>query len=282
LLVFTPLAYQHCLATATGVKPLIIYTNMSDWIKIHRSVIDSYSFADPVTFKIWVWMLLKANYKPSHVPLNHGRGIVSIKVDRGQFIFGRNKAAEELEINGSTIYRHLQKLENQKQINIEANNQYSLITICNYNTYQNVKDKDEQVTNNYRTSNEQVTDSKRTSNEHIKEELEEKEDIGGRLQKLNGFVCYDVEKYILDNQQVFEKICMATSRKADEVKKELHLYHLWLAKKEMYPMGNGAAAAGIESWIHNSKTYKQKYGVTDIVGKVESLPDANVLSKKYG
>lgn len=227
-------------------------------------------------------MLLKANYKPSHVPLNHGKGIVSIKVDRGQFIFGRNKAAEELKINGSTIYRHLQKMESENQIKIEANNQYSLITICNYNTYQNVKDKDEQVTNNYRTSNEQVTDSKRTSNEHIKEELESKEYIGQSLQKLNGFVCYNVEEYVLGNQQVFEKICIATSRKSEEVKKELHLYHLWLAKKEMYPMGNGAAVAGIESWIHNSKTYKQKYGVSETVSKVEKLPDANQLAKKYG
>jgi len=254
---------------------------MSDWIKIHRSVINSYSFADPVTFKIWVWMLLKANYKPSHVPLNHGKGIVSIKVDRGQFIFGRNKAAEELEINGSTIYRHIQKLEAEKQITIEANNQYSLITICNYNTYQNVKDKDEQLTNNYRTSNEQVTDSKRTSNEHIKEELERKEE-GGLLQKLSGFVCYNVEDYLLGNQKAFEKICMATSRKADDVKKELHLYHLWLAKKELYPMGNGAAEAGMESWLHNEKTFKQKYGAKEITQtKVEKLPDANLLANKY-
>lgn len=255
---------------------------MSDWIKIHRSVIDSYSFADPITLKIWVWMLLKANYKPSHVPLNHGRGTVSIKVDRGQFIFGRNKAAEELKINGSTIYRHIQKLEEQKQITIEANNQYSIITICNYNTYQNVKDKDEQVTNNYRTTNEQLTDSKRTSNEHIKEELEEKEE-GGRLQKLTGFVCYNVEDYILGNQQLFEKICMAVSKKSDDVKKQLHLYHLWLAKKEMYPMGNGAAAAGIESWILNERTFKQKYGATETTQtKVDKLPDANLVKLKYG
>ena len=100
---------------------------------------------------------------------------------------------------------------------------------------------------------------------------------------MNGFACYDVEEYILGNQQQFEKICMATSRKPDEVKKELHLYHLWLAKKEMYPMGKVAATAGIESWIHNSKTYKQKYGDTEtVMTKVEKLPDGNLVAKKYG
>lgn len=72
-------------------------------------------------------------------------------------------------------------------------------------------------------------------------------------------VCYDVEEFILGNQKVFEKICIATQKKQDEVKTELHLYHLWLAKNEKYPMGNKAAAAGIESWIHNSKQFKKTY-----------------------
>ena len=148
---------------------------MADWIKIHRSVLDSYSFADPITFKIWVWMLLKANYKASFVPLNHGKGTVSIKVDRGQFIFGRNRASEELKIAGSTIVRHMEKLQTEGQIIIEPNNQYSLITICKYNTYQNIKEKDGQVTDSERTSNGQVTDSERTSNGHIQEELADKE-----------------------------------------------------------------------------------------------------------
>ena len=255
---------------------------MSDWIKIHRGVLDSFCFANPNHFKVWVWMLLKANYKKSFVPLNAGRGSTTIEVDRGQFIFGRNKASEELGLNGTAVYRILQKFEELKQISIEPNNHYSLITICNYNSYQNIKDKDEQQMNSKRTANEQLMDNKRTANEHIQEELEYKEGKEG-IAHLNGFACYNVEEFILGNQQQFEKICIATSRKEDEVKKELHLYHLWLAKKEMYPMGKGAASAGIESWIHNSKTYKQKYGNTEtVLTKIEKLPDANELAKKYG
>lgn len=121
-------------------------------------------------------MLLKANYKKSFVPLNAGRGSTTIEVDRGQFIFGRNKASEELGLNGTAVYRILQKFEELKQISIEPNNHYSLITICNYNSYQNIKDKDEQQMNSKRTANEQLMNNKRTANEHIQEELEDKEE----------------------------------------------------------------------------------------------------------
>ncbi len=147
---------------------------MSDWIKIHRSVLDSFCFANPNHFKVWIWMLLKANYKKSFIPLNAGRGSTTILVDRGQFIFGRNKASEELGLNGTAIYRILQKFEELKQISIEPNNHFSLITICNYNSYQNIKDKDEQQMN-----------SKRTADEHIKEELEYKEELEEIEQKPN-------------------------------------------------------------------------------------------------
>lgn len=148
---------------------------MSDWIKIHRSILDSYCFANPVSFKIWAWMLLKANYKQGFVPLKVGKGFITVKIERGQFIFGRHAAEKELNIDGSAIYRMIQKFEELEQIIIEPNSQYSIITICNYDTYQNKQDIDEQLTNSQRTSNEQVTNNTRTTLEHKEEELEEKE-----------------------------------------------------------------------------------------------------------
>jgi len=148
---------------------------MSDWIKIHRSILDSYCFANPVSFKIWAWMLLKANYKQGFVPLKVGKGFITVKIERGQFIFGRHAAEKELNIDGSAIYRTIQKFEELEQIIIEPNSQYSIITICNYDTYQNKQDIDEQPTNNQRTGNEQPTNNTRTTPEHKEEELEEKE-----------------------------------------------------------------------------------------------------------
>lgn len=145
---------------------------MSDWIKIHRSILESYAFANPVSLKVWVWMLLKANYKTSFVPLKIGKGTISVKVERGQFIFGRFKAEEELNLDGSMIYRQLKKFEELEQIKVESNNQYSVITICNYEFYQSKSDKNEQPTNNLRTADEQQMNKTRTAGEHSIEELE--------------------------------------------------------------------------------------------------------------
>ena len=82
---------------------------MADWIKIHRSILDSYCFATSDNFKIWTWMLLKANFKRGFVPLKIGKGFITVKVERGQFIFGRNAAEKELKIDGMKVYRVLQK-----------------------------------------------------------------------------------------------------------------------------------------------------------------------------
>ena len=128
------------------------------FIALSRSLLDSEVFSSQKMLKIWIWCLLKANYKDNFVPLKIGRGEKTVKVERGQFLFGRFKAEDELFIDGSTIYKIMQKLEEIGNIKIESNNHYSVITICNYNTYQNIS--------NYKvTANEQQTNSKRTANE---------------------------------------------------------------------------------------------------------------------
>jgi hypothetical protein len=149
------------------------------FIKIDKEILNSYCFSNPNHLKIWIWMLVKANYKKCFIPVNSGRGTTTIEVDRGQFIFGRFKAEEELNLNGSLIYRTLQKFEELGQINLHSNNQYTVITICKYDDYQNKNDRNEQQTNNERTMNEQSLNNERTMNEQSlntsKEILEDKE-----------------------------------------------------------------------------------------------------------
>jgi hypothetical protein len=98
---------------------------------------------------------MKANFKKTYIPLAVGKGVITIEINRGQLIFGRFKAEEELGMDGSMIYRTLKKFEELEQISIQANNQYSLITICNYDSYQNNNCDSEQPMNNQRTTDEQ-------------------------------------------------------------------------------------------------------------------------------
>jgi hypothetical protein len=142
------------------------------FVKIDREILNSYCFSNPNHFKIWIWMLVKANYKKSFVPINLGNGISTVEIDRGQFIFGRFKAEEELNLDGSLIYRALKKFEELGQVKLESNNRYTVITICKYDDYQSNIDSN-------RTADEKPEKNQRKTSEKLantsKEFLEDKE-----------------------------------------------------------------------------------------------------------
>jgi len=126
------------------------------FILLSRTLLDSDVFASQKLLKIWIWCLLKANFKDKHVPLKIGKGETIVNVKRGSFLFGRFKAEEELFIDGSTVYKSIQKLKEMGMITINSNNQYSVITVCKYDEYQQ--------TDNYKvTTKEQPKDNQVTT-----------------------------------------------------------------------------------------------------------------------
>lgn len=139
---------------------------MEGYIKLHRQLIESQVFANQTALKIWVWCLLKASRKERYFPLKIGKGSTTVKILPGQFIFGRFKAEEELNIDGSTIYRWIQKFKSEKfdMITIEANNQYSVISICNWSSYQSEKSEIEQPMSSQRTRVESDMNTDNTVN----------------------------------------------------------------------------------------------------------------------
>lgn len=134
------------------------------FIKLYRSMLDHPVFAHPVALKIWVWCLLKANHTKKSVSLKIGKGSTIVNVLPGQFIFGRFKAEDELNIDGSTIYKWIQKFSSNDfdLIKIESNNQYSIVSICNWATYQSINGTN--VTTIEQPSNKQVTTDEQPSN----------------------------------------------------------------------------------------------------------------------
>lgn len=112
---------------------------MEGYIKLHRQIMDSWVFTDPISLKIWVWLLSKSSIQNQVVSLKIGKGFTNISIERGQLIFGRNAASEVLDIPAKTIERHLLKFQNDGMIIKKSTNQYSVITICKYDTYQGEK-----------------------------------------------------------------------------------------------------------------------------------------------
>lgn len=248
---------------------------MASFITVDRKILKWEWYQDVKVFHLFLYFLLRANWEDGRWK--------GIDVKRGQLITGRLQLSKDTGLSEMEVRTCQNKLKKTGEITIKSTSKYSIITICKYDTYQSKFDNtnqqvnqqiNQQITNNQPTNNQQITTNNTLNNN--------KEEVNGVVH-MNGFACYDAEEYILGNQLVFEKICIATQRKSDEVKKELHMYHLWLAKKSLYPMGKGAIAAGIESWIHNSKTYKQKYSNTEsVLTNIEIKPNAHDLIKQRG
>lgn len=147
------------------------FNNMEGWIKLHRALLNSFVFAHPTTLKIWVWLLLKANHRHKYTVCKVGFGFQDIELQPGQLKFGRAEAEEELCINGNTIYKHLHKLKDAGNILIESNNHFSIITICNWETYQS-ENGTEITAKEQHGNNSQVTTRKSIEfNETIEDKL---------------------------------------------------------------------------------------------------------------
>jgi hypothetical protein len=70
-----------------------------------------------------------------------GTGHTEVKLQRGQFIFGRKTASKELHIPQSTVWKRMLKLEKMQNLSIQRNTKYSIISITNWDFYQGEKVK---------------------------------------------------------------------------------------------------------------------------------------------
>lgn len=105
---------------------------MNGWIKLHRKITESPVFDNSNLLKLWLWCLCKATHTEHEVIV--GKQI--IKLLPGQFVFGRFKAAEILNMNDRTVYDYMKLLNKLEMISMKTNNKFTLVTIVNWAVYQ--------------------------------------------------------------------------------------------------------------------------------------------------
>lgn len=124
---------------------------MDGWIKLHRQLLESDTFCNEKKLKIFIYCLLKA----THTEHEQVVGKQKVLLKPGQFIFGRMKASEALNMKQSTVWDYMLSLMNDdKSINIESNNKYSVVTVVNWGLYQLEDEKpDNKITTNRQQNN---------------------------------------------------------------------------------------------------------------------------------
>lgn len=121
------------------------------YIKLFRKLLNSPIFENEKALKIWIWCLLKATHKERLQLV----GQQEVTLQKGQFVFGRKKASEELKMTESTIYKYIKLLEKLQMISINSNNKFSVITVEKWEEYQIEELKD----NNKVTTKEQQSNT---------------------------------------------------------------------------------------------------------------------------
>lgn len=136
--------------------------DIEGWVKLHRKLMFSEVFCNEGLLKVWIYCLCRANRKKRFVDVITGRGKSSIQMKPGDFIFGRNRAAEDLGMSPSTVKKRMDKLREMGNINVKSNSHYSIVSICNWESYQSVDLGKEQASNRQVTGKEQASNTDKT------------------------------------------------------------------------------------------------------------------------
>ena len=146
---------------------------MDGWLKLYRSILDSAVFQDAEILKVWIWLLCNVAFE-QHDTICYGK-VIHLKP--GQIATGRKKIAQCTDLNENKVYRALTALKSLGNIEIKATNKYSIITVVNWDKYQDENGKrtsSEQQTNSKTTTEEQQDNSKRTQHKNGKNGKKEK------------------------------------------------------------------------------------------------------------
>lgn len=180
---------------------------MSGWIKLHRGIFDHWIASDPDYFCVWLRMLTEANFEDKKHLFNGSL----LEIKRGQIIFGLEAWSAKTGVTIAKLRKLLEMLENDKMINRQKTNKYSLISIVNYALYQ---DDDRQTACRTHAEDKQNATPKELKNIRSKEDnilsdsanqtVEEIDFIGVQFARF--YRHYPVKKSKVPAEKAFRKL----------------------------------------------------------------------------
>jgi hypothetical protein len=145
---------------------------MSGWIKLHRRMVHSQHWlSEPFTRgQAWVDLLMLANFETGYLRI--GGELIEIK--RGQCGWSQLKLAERWKWSRGKVDRFLDELSSNpidRKIELKTGNRNTIITICNYDRYQD-EESDDSTTDETSDGHQigQQTDIKQDTKKKNKEE----------------------------------------------------------------------------------------------------------------
>lgn len=131
---------------------------MQGFIKLHRSIVEWEWYKDSNTMRVFLHLLLKANHK--------SKKWQGQTIEAGSFITSYENLSVETGLSVQQIRTAINKLKSTSEITYKSTSRNSIITINNWNEYQeNNTQINKQITSNQQANNKQITTTKNDKND---------------------------------------------------------------------------------------------------------------------
>lgn len=134
---------------------------MEWFVQLHKKIKEWEWYTDVPTCKLFFHILLSVNYKEAQWRWN--------KILPGQFITSIDHLSNDSWLSKQQVRTSLDKLISTKEVSKQATNNYTILTLNNWDIYNTPDNK--QITNEQQTDNKRIT----TTNKYNKENKEYKE-----------------------------------------------------------------------------------------------------------
>lgn len=137
---------------------------MASWIKIFRELLQWEWFQKAEMVQLFIYLLLKANCVDKQWQ--------GITIKRGQLATSNATIRQDLRLSEQQIRTCIKRLISTGEITYKSTNRYVVITICNYDKYQEVgnttNEQNNEPTNNQSTDEQRAINEQSTTTKEIK------------------------------------------------------------------------------------------------------------------
>lgn len=138
------------------------------YIKLYRKMTKWQWYSDEVMFRVFMHLLLTANYEPAYWR--------DVKIERGQTVVSLAKLGATLNYSKDTVLKALKRLEISGEITRRPTARYTIITISNYNEYQDKPTDNRPLTDRQPTADRPLTDRRVDPLKEVKKNKKNKEE----------------------------------------------------------------------------------------------------------
>lgn len=137
------------------------------FIVLFRSIRKKSYYQNATVVRVWLELLLLATYDRDEFEFN-GKTMVLLP---GELVTGRKALAKSLRVSESSVERALSRLEIEQQIAQRTDRQCRVITILNWDKYQNahIRSDNDRTTTGQRSDNDRTHSTSKQSNKVTRE-----------------------------------------------------------------------------------------------------------------